>query len=189
MPSPQIRVRGTIEVRAEDSQGNLKQNCIVQNSLTRAALSQLLSMGLEKTIGLQKIFGTNKSFGTGQIITPLPGELGIYCLVSPVAVTPSTVFRPYLNSSQSSVLGAPTVSFCNSAPLSNGTTQDTPNGLRRVTSNCLLTVPNLAGVNIVSYSFEYRNPVAHTEWNYSGDVRSVIIGQSADQLQPPPLVC
>jgi hypothetical protein len=183
-----IDIQGTIEIRIEDKYGNVKHRSKTKNTITRAALTQILASGLSNTAGLQNVFGTGFGRECGQIVTPLPGALGIYCMSRPICVSPCMIYRSYLNTAQSKIQSGSVehnllVPFYNDAPEIDGSTPEMPYGLERVSTMCRMT-----STGSVVYTFEYRNPVGDgIAPSNIGGIQSVIIGQSPRQLSKSPI--
>ena len=175
-----IEIIGIIDVIVEDKAGNVKYQS-VNNKLTRAAMTQVLAVGLSCTDGLKKIFGSG-DVGNGQIVTALPSQFGIYCLNKPVSITPDTISLPFLLPDQVAI-DVTTAVFYNDSPdnLGEGFSNEA-HGLKRVDSMCAMST---AGK--VRYTFEYRNPVDANADPVGGEILSVVLGQSAEQLSVSPI--
>ena len=175
-----LDIVGTVDVFVEDRDGNVKHQS-TKNKLTRAAMTQVLAAGLSCTDGLKNIFGSG-DVGNGQVVTSLPSQFGVYCLNRHVSITPDMISLPFLRFDQTT-LDETSVMFYNDSPDASGCGySNEAHGLRRVDLMC-----GMATSGKVRYTFEYRNPVDADADPIEGEILSVVLGQSAEQMAASPI--
>lgn len=158
-----LKIKGQIEVRLEDKNGNIKYREVKDNTITggflRWWLQSIMNGGPMNTVSRGAANGALRA----QEAMQYPG---IYLMKAPVNVKKNTFIAPYTDITRKAL--HPDVVFYNQ----NAATTETSAIMLPVDSNCGFVANN----DEISFQMEY------TKNTYIGDIRSVVIGNGLNAI-------
>jgi hypothetical protein len=163
----QAKLTGTITVQIEDQDGNIKQSCTVNNTITNVFLKRAFVSAFTQGNVATALRSVSKS-STGQYASYVDsGTFGVYALNKEIDVTENTIIPPYVQRNMTSLDSS--VMCYNDG---NNATE---------TGNVMIAVDNRSVYSRTSDKHAYR--FEYVKNSGVGSVRSICVGRSYSSPQ------